>query len=581
MASEQTVSEIQILPPEEVYKIAAGEVVDRPAALVREFVDNALDAGATKIEVELEEGGIKKTEVRDNGCGISRQGLALAWQAHATSKIRRLSDLSVCRTLGFRGEALAAASAVSVLEIITSTDGHEGWQLRVGPAGGGIDKTGGCVSGLIPEIEPAQRTRGSTVRSKFLFDTLPARKRFLKRDGSEAGLCRQVFIDKALAFPAIEFRFIVDGKLKLFLPVAASKKERFCDVFFDSGRTPFVHEISALGKGFSIDIIICGTELARSDRRGQYVFANGRRIADFAMQQALEFGMHGFFPNGLHPQGAVFINIDPKLADFNLHPAKKETRFSCHAEIHYAITSALRKFAVGLAKNDFQPDISGKQVSAGCGDSQKEFEPRDIPAPLVNVPVRSVASSFARPAQSEETGLKFYGYLFGFFLLVADAEHFYIIDQHAAHERILYEKFLAGPIERQPLLVPIRFNTESADDDAFLEKSLPGFEKLGLIIKKTDGLWLIEELPVLWRLSDGETVREVLNLRAASENIAERWAATLACHAAIKDGDQLDAGSALRIARQALNLTMMRCPHGRPIMSIISKPDLFKAVMRD
>ena len=215
-ASVSTGRRIQVLPPEEARRIAAGEVIDRPAALIREFLDNAIDAGASLIEVFIESGGSKKAEVVDDGEGMGREDMELCWLTHATSKIRSLDDLSSAETLGFRGEALAAAAAVSRLEIVSSTDGREAWRLEVGPG-----------ENYPPHLEQTRRTRGSTVRALNLYDAIPARKRFLKREGSEAALCRQAFLDKALAFPEITFRFTQDGKPRDFLPAAVSKKERF------------------------------------------------------------------------------------------------------------------------------------------------------------------------------------------------------------------------------------------------------------------------------------------------------------------------------------------------------------------
>ncbi|MDR0642898.1 MAG: DNA mismatch repair endonuclease MutL, partial [Treponema sp.] len=315
------VRRITVLPPEEARKIAAGEVVDRPAALVREFLDNAIDAGGKQIEVFIDEGGCRRVEVDDDGEGMDRENLELCTLTHATSKIRSLDDLSTAKTLGFRGEALAAVTAVAALEIVSSAGGREAWKLLAGPGGN-----------RPPRIEPGSRSRGSSVRALGLFDTVPARKRFLKRGGSEALLCRQSFIDKALAFPEIDFRFTQDGVLKLSLPRAKSYKDRFAAALLEgSGIKPvrerdFLHEIYALGEGFRVTIVTGGPELYRNDRRQQFVFANRRRIQDFSLLQALEYGVQGWFPNGVHPLGALYIDIDPALADFNIHPAKREAR---------------------------------------------------------------------------------------------------------------------------------------------------------------------------------------------------------------------------------------------------------------
>ncbi|GHT95224.1 DNA mismatch repair protein MutL [Spirochaetia bacterium] len=619
---------IQLLPPEEARKIAAGEVIDRPAALVREFLDNAIDAGGSSIELTIDEGGIRRVEVSDDGCGMDREDLELCWQTHATSKIRSLDDLNSAETLGFRGEALAAVAAVSRLEILTSTDGREAWGLKVGPGGSAP-----------PRIEQSRRARGTSVRAWGLFDTIPARKRFLKREGSEAGLCKQIFIDKAMAFPLIQFRFIQDRQLKVFLPPASSLKERYAAALLDRKEGAFLHEIACTGQGFSVVIVAGGPELYRQDRRQQYVFANGRRIQDYSLLQALEYGVQGWFPNGTHPVGAVYVDIDPALADFNIHPAKREVRFRDAGAIHHAITAALRDFtrrvyagnnaALAEERNGEEPNYdelfrgpeyqrdgghyhgntpSGYQNNAlrGGGTSREPafagYHPdRHIAALSMEALLENPPDFIPPPGRGPETGDRFaaeaappygdfeigenaqtvyLGRLFGLFLLVQRGDKLFIIDQHAAHERILYDRFLAGPIPTQELLVPIPFTTEDAEDDRFLSEQREELAKLGLGIEGDAGSWRITALPTAWRLTDSETVREILNLRQARENIAEHWAATLSCHGAIKDGSYLDAGTAAALVEAALRLPAPRCPHGRPIWKVISREELLRAVRR-
>jgi DNA mismatch repair protein MutL len=643
-----------VLPPAEARKIAAGEVVDRPAALVREFLDNAIDAGSAKIEVVIEEGGIRRTEVIDDGSGMGKEDLALCWYTHATSKIRSLDDLATAETLGFRGEALAAAMAVARLEILTSTDGREAWLLEVGP---GEENA---------RITQSRRVKGTSIRALGLFDAIPARKRFLKREGAEGGLCKQAFIDKALAFPALSFRFVQDGQLKCFLPPTASFKERYAQALLKNTEAPFLHEINAQGQGFSAVLVVGGPELYRGDRRQQYVFANGRRIQDYSLLQALEYGVQGWFPNGTHPVGAIYIDIDPSLADFNIHPAKREARFRDPGAIHHAVSSALidfsrRSFIAGTASSDsarnsgraeygtdddsrnsgefdglFTRDPGGNAEYGGVGSGgTRRNEPHsggmghggvsgplameallEAPPEFAPLPRRdtrdalsiysadapdqdeypSAVSDRVPPSYGEDAkpgdapgepqsverpgGIRYVGRLFGLFILIERGEKLYLIDQHAAHERLLYNRFLSRPIPRQELLVPIPFTTEGAADDQFLESRLADLARLGIVIRAEDGEWHIEALPVDWRLSDSETIQEILELKNAGENIAERWAATLSCHGAIKDGDYLDEGSALALAEEALALPIPRCPHGRPIWVEIRREDLLRSVRR-
>ncbi len=603
MNNEEIISNrIEILAPNEARKIAAGEVVDRPAALTREFIDNAIDAGAKNISLEIEGGGAKLLSLTDDGCGMSREDLALCWQPHATSKIRSVEDLNHALSLGFRGEALSAAAAVSRLEIITSQDGREAFKLEIFP--GKLDA----------DITPSHHTRGTTVRASGLFDAIPARKRFLKRDGAEANLCKQALIDKALAFPEITFRFIQDGKLKLFLPAASSLKERFGTAILEQNELSFLHEIQAAGEGFSINIVIGGPELSRRDRRQQFIIANGRRIDAFAFIQALEYGVEGWFPNGTHPVGAVYIKIDPALADFNIHPAKREARFKDGGAIHHLITSTLKNFMrhLGITRTQRKPsgtetfgfdfsesknDASKSRHGVSCYDTEKskssfydEIDRRSLmeaflkkEGEFIEPPrkVQNQAETVAETASYQSSSIRYRGRVFDLFIVIEKDETLYLIDQHAAHERILFDRFMKGPIPKQELLVPIPFETESEEDDAFLKNRLADFAALGLVITKSGKrTWQIDALPAAWKLNDQKTVEEILDLRSAHEDMARRWAATLACHAAVKDGDYLDADAALSLAEEALNLSDPRCPHGRPVWTEISLESLLNAVKR-
>jgi len=611
------INKIKILPPEEARRIAAGEVVDRPAALVREFLDNAIDAGSINIEVSIEEGGCKKVEVADDGDGMSREDLELSALTHATSKIRGLDDLDTAVTLGFRGEALAAAAAVARLEIITSDDGRQAFHLVTGPGESHPRK-----------IEQTRRTKGTTVRALNLFESIPARKRFLKREGSEAALCHQVFIDKTLAFNDISFRYYNDGKLKDFLPAVHSKKERFAAALFTvkNSEINFLHEINVTGDGFTAVIVIGSPEIYRNDKRNLFIFANGRRVQDYSLVQAVEYGSQGWFPNGAHPVGAVFINIDPALADFNIHPAKREARFRDPGAIHHAISGGVKSFFHKLylkhshagaenteaQRNDECEIASNKELEfeykeSGAGNREPGIKSKKYDSapysPISNpafyaTNISSIRNTFNNVNSSvkELTPIygtpKYAGRIFNLFILIEWGDKLYIIDQHAAHERILYNKFLEEPVPKQELLTPIPFITESVEEDAFLNEKREELSRLGVDIKNDEDNtagenfaagkgWQIEALPADWKLGDAATVKEILELRTAGENMAERWAASLCCKAAIKDGDYPDNETAFALAKEALALPQPRCPHGRPIWTEITRQALFKAVRRE
>jgi DNA mismatch repair protein MutL len=414
----------------------------------------------------------------------------------------------------------------------------------------------------------------------------------------------------------------------------------------NSGEAAFLHEIHVNGDGFGVDIVIGGPELFRNDRRLLYVFANGRRIQDYGLMLAIEYGVQGLFPNGTHPVGAAFVEINPRLADFNIHPAKREVRFSDSGAIHHAISSALRDFSRRLGMLRGQPagdslkngsagrqnGAEGRAAEGGAGFTfwdRGEIPGGQFPHPAGGAPAgHSLAleallektpvfaplpgrtpqpgaggsryGAAKEPADGERYDVavgtggdgaateeapvygepRYAGRAFGLFILVEWGEKLFIVDQHAAHERILYDRFLSEPIPGQELLVPIPFTAESDEEDRFLEAKREELARLAINIERDGSGWRIESLPADWRLSDTETVREILELRKAGENMAERWAATLCCHQAVRDGDYLDDESAFALARQAFDLPDPRCPHGRPVWTEISRDALYKAVRR-
>jgi DNA mismatch repair protein MutL len=594
------VGRIQVLLPEEARKIAAGEVIDRPAALVREFIDNALDAGAKNVEVSIEEGGIRLVEVSDDGTGMDRDDLALCIEDHATSKITRLDDLGTTRTLGFRGEALPAAAAVAELEIVTGRSGEGAWRL--------------CAHNGTKTLDGAARTAGTTVRTRFLFDYIPARKRFLKRPASEAQLCRQVFLEKAAAFPDVQFRFIQDGTLKVFLPSGVSLKDRFAAAFKLDPVASLLHHIAGRGAGFSFSAIVGGPGLSRLDKKLQMVFANGRRIQDWGLQQTLEAGLQGGFPNNEHPVGAIFLDVDPERVDFNIHPAKREAKFREAGDIHHAVTSTLRAFLSELLggrsftmplserSGQFLPFSSSGQMSGRAYDRTfnpahnqgERTEPRwgaatDLASVLADealygdAETDSGASGAVIAAESAPPygELTFVGRLWGVFILVAKGSRLYLIDQHAAHERILYQRYLAKPIPGEKLLIPLTFSVDSAEEDAFLREHKETLSRRGIRLEQdAPHTWRLETLPAGWRASDGETIKAVLALPRTGTNFIESWAASCACHTAIRDGAFLDERTALALAQEAMDMPDHHCPHGRPIWVEITQESLLKGVKR-
>lgn len=301
---------VRALSDEVARKIAAGEVIDRPAAVIRELIDNSIDSGATRITVEIAGGGADSIRVTDNGHGMTAEDLAICTHAHTTSKIAREDDLLSLATLGFRGEALSSIQAVSRLEITTTRNGREAWKLEFG------------------KVVPARLAEGTIVQIDGLFENFPARKQFLKRAQAESALCKQVFTEKALAWPEIEFRFSSDGAQKTILPPAPSLRERFIAALEPKEPETFFYELSGLGEGFSFSAVVGSPDVIRPDRRQLMVFVNGRRIMEYSLLQALEYGAEGHFPNGSHPAGSLFVTVNPELVDFNIHPANAKPAFA-------------------------------------------------------------------------------------------------------------------------------------------------------------------------------------------------------------------------------------------------------------
>lgn len=583
---------IRELDPGVSRKIAAGEVIDRPAAVVRELIDNAIDAGASKITVEIAGGGIESIRVSDDGCGMTQEDLALCAHTHTTSKIEREDDLLTLSTLGFRGEALSSINSVSRLDITTTRNGREAWKLIDG------------------RIEPSRRERGTVVAIAGLFENFPARRQFLKRPASESALCRQIFTEKALAWPGIDFRFTVDGKPRDILPPAETYLERWLGAMSPKEPDTLFHEITGSGEGFTFSVVLGGPDVIRSDRRDLMVFVNGRRIQEFGLLQAMEYGTEGHFPNGTHPAGSLYIHLDPALVDFNIHPAKREARFRDSGAVHHAVSQTVRDFfrryTIALVERTgtvtenqrlFPAPESGsatpyhqalaengawKDNKAGATRSFTDmgiFSASD--SAVARWPEVPAINRSAQEVNDVPLPFRYLGQALGTFILIEKDDAIYAIDQHAAHERILYDELNADNGKTQELLIPYRIETRSADDDRRLGERRNDLKAAGFTLEKAgEGLWEVTAVPARWTGSEGD-IREVLletSLPAAA--LVSKLYASAACKAACKDGDTLDPLTARNLAARALALSEPRCPHGRPVWTRIDRAELFERVKR-
>ncbi|MBR5672693.1 MAG: DNA mismatch repair endonuclease MutL, partial [Spirochaetales bacterium] len=319
---------IHVLDKVTASKIAAGEVIDRTSSVVRELLDNAIDAGAAEISVYLTGGGIKEIRVIDNGSGMSKADLDICFLPHSTSKLSSADDLFNIQTMGFRGEALASIAASAKLEITTSLDGFKGCTISID-------------GGNIKDFGAVKANKGTVVSVQDLFCYLPARRKFLKSPAAETSSCRTVFYEKALAFPGITFRLFLDGKLTSYLP-AATLKKRVADAYPSLAPEKLYHQVEAKCDGYSVTILFPGVEVVRRDRRDIHIYVNNRPIQEFALVQAVCYGLSAYFPGGTYPAAFVFIQIDPALVDFNIHPTKRECKLRNQSQIYGAITNMIR-----------------------------------------------------------------------------------------------------------------------------------------------------------------------------------------------------------------------------------------------
>ena len=635
---------IKVLSPEVARKIAAGEVIDRPNAIIRELMDNSVDSGATEITVEIECGGIENIRVVDNGQGMTKEDLEQAAHPHATSKITNETDLLSLSTLGFRGEALSSIAAVSRLTISSGT-----WKMKASMTEDHI-------------LEPSSYIEGTIVNSRSLFENFPARRIFLKKPASETKMCRTTFIEKAMPRPDIAFRLFTDGKLKADLKSGQTLVQRFVNCLEIESQEDLFYELKsgAPDGTWNFSLVIGNTDITRADRKDIYIFVNGRRITEYSLVQAIEYGCQGYFPNGTHPAAALFLKVKSDLVDFNIHPAKKEARFKDISAIHHGVSSTTRNFfhnfTLKTMKEDAQipylaelasgentytenevPQLSGiyepspneseselhdirpayktddARTSFFSSDRYKIRENRSVPLEREYTPVfesknpataltdnrnesegidcepescrlsesitRSEKTSIFFPRKQEY--FKYLGCALGTFILAEKNGAIYIIDQHAAHERKLYDEILHEKAIRQELLVPLKLATQSADEDKYMETLLPALNQAGFSAEKDDeGGWIFTSINSRWNGSQSDLYNAIFENHFAPEEIISRIAASTACKAAVKDGWKLDDEAAEKLAREALNLPDPHCPHGRPVYTILTREKLFELVKR-
>jgi DNA mismatch repair protein MutL len=558
---------IKILTPEVVSRIAAGEVVERPASVVKELVENSLDAGASQIDIETGDGGASLIRVVDNGVGISSGEVELAFQRYATSKVSVPADLQSISSLGFRGEALPSIAAVAQVEILTRTAEEL--------AGTYLSLRGGVV------VERGRQARnpGTTLTIRHLFRDVPARLKFLKSKSTENSHISNLVSQFSLAFPEVRFSLIVDGRRVLHTPGSGNLRDAVAEVYALDIAQAMLEVRSADKEGDSaipspqVAGLVCPPSLCRASRNGLSLFVNRRWVRSPLLARAVEDAYQGLVMEGKHPIAVIELTLPPQEIDINVHPAKMEVKFRYEAAVFSGVHRAVRR---SLAELMPIPDIKPgpdksfpQQMSKGYRQAELDFIPsprstEDVPRPL---PV-----------------LRVLGQLASVYIIAEGTDGLYLIDQHAAHERVLFEKILAQrakrEIEVQGLLQPATIEFAAREEDLlrsqgeFLAEF--GFE-VELFGPRT---YLVRTVPAIVQGQDvAEVVRGVLDLlaRGGSADWEEKLATSLACHSAVRAGQVLSDEEMRELVRQLEGTNLPRtCPHGRPTMVHLSSWQLAK-----
>jgi len=559
----QTYRRVQVLRDAVARKIAAGEVIDRPQAVVRELLDNALDAGASRVDVRWEQGGLRSIEVADDGGGMERADLELCWLPHTTSKIVDESDLETLSSLGFRGEALASIAACSRLTVVTSRPDEAAHKL--------------VVENGRPALTPAAGLRGTRVLVEDLFSSIPARRKFLKSPAAEAGLCRRVFDEKALSSPQVAFSLKADGAVKAAYP-AQSEAERVAAVLGSPWSPETMLTWSGQGEGFALRGYALDPPHSRSDRRGIRVYANRRPLQEYALVQALCHAFEGYLPGGAYPEAVLFVEVDPSLVDFNIHPAKREARFRTLPAIPQAVVASLRT-ALEARQLRF-PSREVPQAALDFSAPQHAAPMARGRAQLPSVSVWDLPAAYSDEVREPTEQFRYLGQVLGLFLVAEVGDTLYLVDQHAAHERILYDAFRDHQGRVQELLLPRRFTVEE-DVAPLLEAQWAEYAKMGVGLRPVGpGEYELLSLPQTVAGQEQALIDFLrTNIKPATD-LENALYARLSCRAAVMDGDPLDPAAARDLLKKTFALEHARCPHGRPIWTTITRNELFEKVGR-
>lgn len=564
---------IFLLPEEVSSKIAAGEVIERPFSAVKELVENSLDAGATDIVVEIQDGGKKCIRVHDNGSGMSREDARLCLERHATSKISTFSDLWQISTLGFRGEALASIAAVSHI-ILKTFDGQ-------GESGTHIERKGGELF----SIQDIAFPRGTWVEVRDLFFNLPARRKFLRSDKAEAALILRWMTAMALAYPGVRFVLLHGQREVLHCPAVANLAERVFQLFGKEALQRLV-EVDFREGAYFVYGYASRPPSGRADRSHQLFFVNGRLVKDRLLQAALQQAYRGYLVKESYPEAYLFISLPPSEVDVNVHPAKAEVRFRDSQFVFYLLLRAVdsillqqsgikqvypisrEPFAHPRVEESTSPSIygeAGKSEEEGAGGL---FGPRE-----------------ERAAQG---GTRVLGQYLDSYIIAASQEGLFIIDQHNAHERVLFERYRAVDTERKwptrAPLIPVLIDL-SPSQELSLQDNRELLESIGFRVEAMGGKsYALQSFPDIFE--EEEARQTLLALLEATEGEEaspkrEKALATLACRTAIKAGQALHREKMDYLVEELFKTSNPSlCPHGRPVLLRLDKSQIEKGLKR-
>ncbi len=576
---------IRVLPRDVVDRIAAGEVVARRASVVQELIENALDAGATRIDVAIEDGGLGLIRVADDGRGLQPAELPLAFASHATSKLHDVDDLAHIASYGFRGEALASIAAVARCRLTSRPAGAEAG-LRVDAAAGHIGAPEQVAAGP-----------GTIVEVRDLFFNTPARRQFLGAANTEAARCREVCASMSLVLPGVRIRLQIDGQARFTGGGDASSRSRLVDVYGAELLAEMV-PVRARADELAVEGWLSLPSAARARPRAQQLFVNQRLVRDRAVAAAVRSACFDFLPRALQPSWVLLLSIDPARVDVNVHPTKAEVRFRDGDAVFRTIRSACRTALLG---SNLVPELRAESFPAALGAVRSDGErvaedvrtPPGEPASAgLFVPTGTRATDAPSPPVAPlpvaRTAARFLQILRTY--IVHDSpDGLVLVDQHALHERILYARLVRardeGRLGRQQLLVPEVARLSPLLHARALEQA-ESLAQLGLLIEAfgPESIAIRAVPAVLREESPQELLRALLDPVDAHGGIPhglDRRLFTMACHAAVKAGDDLDASEIADLLRQGAELEHdATCPHGRPTRLRIGRAELERLFKR-